>query len=335
MPAGAVVMAKLLEELPWHAENRQLLQGARESGRLPHAILITGAEGLGKHRFGIRLAASLLCQTPSEGGEPCGRCKGCHLFQVETHPDYRRIEPEEPGKAIKVDAIREFTARESLTSQAGGFKVAIIEPADALNIAAANSLLKTLEEPVEWTIMILISSHPNRLPATILSRCRRYHFTIPEQSQAVGWLSQQGVATDPQLLLALTSGSPLAALELSDPALLAERKKMLDEFTAILNRREDPVAVAARWDKLPLTRTLYWFCGWIVDMIRLRAVAGTVDVINLDQRKRFHSLARELDSKGLFYLLDRTYDAIRLSGTQLNTQMLLEGLLMTACRRDG
>ncbi|MEJ1419746.1 MAG: DNA polymerase III subunit delta' [Candidatus Sedimenticola sp. (ex Thyasira tokunagai)] len=327
-------MNEVTEELPWHAENWQRLQAAREGGRLPHALLITGAEGLGKHRFGIRLAASLLCQSPLEGGKPCGNCKNCHLFQAETHPDYRRIEPEEPGKAIKVDAIREFTAKETLTSQAGGFKVTIIEPADALNIAAANSLLKTLEEPVDWTIMILISSRPGRLPATIRSRCQRYHFATPEQAQSIEWLSQQGVATSPELLLALTSGSPLTALASADSELLAERERMLDEFSAILAKGSDPVAVASRWEKLPFARTLHWFCGWIVDMIRLRSVGEAIDVINPDQRKRFHSLAQEMDLKGLYDLLDRTYEAIRLSGSQLNTQMLLEGLLMTASRRD-
>ncbi|MES9858000.1 MAG: DNA polymerase III subunit delta' [Sedimenticola sp.] len=324
-------MDETIVVMPWHSENWQRLQQARERGRLPHALLITGAEGLGKHPFGVRLAASLLCKSPMDAGQPCGNCQGCHLFKAETHPDYRRIEPEEVGKAIKVDAIREFTSKETLTSQAGGFKVAIIEPADALNIAAANSLLKTLEEPVDWTIMILISSRPGRLPATIRSRCQRYHFVAPERAQAIEWLSHQGVAQSPELLLSLTSGSPLTALASADPELLAERKRMLDEFSAIVKQERDPVAVAERWDKLPFARTLHWFCSWIVDMIRLRSVNEALEVINTDQRQRFLLLAQEMDLKQLYDLLDRTYEAIRLSSAQLNTQMLLEGLLMTAC----
>lgn len=326
-------MDEVAQEYPWHSDHWQRLQAARQAGRLPHALLITGTEGLGKQQFGVRLGASLLCQAPAADGRPCGQCKGCHLFRAETHPDYKRIEPEEPGKAIKVEAIREFTAKESLTSQAGGFKVVIIEPADALNISAANSLLKTLEEPVEWTIMVLISSHPERLPATIRSRCQRYHFALPERSQAVEWLAQAGAIERPELLLALTSGSPLLALELSDPDLLDERRRMLDEFTAILKKGEDPVKVAERWVKLPTARTLHWFCSWIVDMIRLRSVPASVEVINPDQRERFLSLVEGADIKKMYDLLDRGYDAIRLSDSQLNMQMMLEGLLLTASNR--
>jgi len=315
--------------LPWHQENWQLLQSGISSNRLPHAILLTGAAGLGKHLFARRLAASLLCKERSADGRPCGVCQNCRLFRVGNHPDFRQIMPEEEGKAIKIDIIREFTAKEALTAQAGGYKVVIIEPADALNIAAANSLLKTLEEPVEWTVMILLTAKPSHLPATIRSRCQCYHFAPPDRAQAVEWLSDQITDTDPELMLALTSNSPLKALDLANPEMLKERLKMLDEFIGIQQQTCDPVMVASRWKSLDLQPVLNWLSSWVIDMIRLKASPGTTVIINLDQKESLQALGSRLNFIQLYRLLDQIYEAIRSSGSQLNTHMLLENLLLT------
>ncbi|MET0047708.1 MAG: DNA polymerase III subunit delta' [Sedimenticola sp.] len=319
---------------PWHEAIWERLQTARNSGRLPHALLLTGAEGVGKHQFAIRLAQSLLCEQPSDRGEACGACKGCHLFQAGTHPDYTRIEPEEPGKAIRIDTVRAFTGKEGFTSQAGGFKVIIFEPADALNVAAANSLLKTLEEPVPWTVMILTTSNPGRLPATIRSRCQQVVFHTPERSAAESWLKDQGI-DNPGLLLDMTSGAPMKALEMADPETLQARQSMLDEFINIHARKLDPVVVASRWSKLDLPRVLPWVCGWVIDILRLKTAATPPSLVNPDQKERLQGLAGELELIRLYKLLDVVYESVRTMGSQLNAQMILERILLgwAACAR--
>ncbi|MEW7978314.1 MAG: DNA polymerase III subunit delta' [Candidatus Sedimenticola endophacoides] len=319
---------------PWHQENRDKLWLTHQAGKLPHALLLSGARGLGKHPFAIRFAASLLCREPAADGVPCGACQGCRLFRAGTHPDYRRIEPEAPGKAIRVDAIREFISREGLTSQAGRYKITIIEPADALNVAAANSLLKTLEEPVPHTLIILITAHPGRLPATIRSRCQHLKFAPPGRPQALQWLQEQGVA-DAGLLLDLTSGAPLQALGLSEPDTLGLRLRMIEEFEGIFNGGMDPVEIASRWSRLDQPQTMQWLNGWIIDLIRLKISSGHQTLINSDQGERLTGLALRADLEMLYNLLDTVYEAIRTLGSQLNAQMVLESMLLdwSGCRQ--
>lgn len=316
-------------ELPWHFSHWQRFLNSLEAKRLPHAILLTGSEGLGKRYFANRLAANLLCSAPTASGWSCGKCRGCQLLQSSTHPDCVAIEPEEPGKAIKIDTIREFVQKESLTSQLGGYKVIIIEPADALNVAAANSLLKTLEEPITNTVMVLISDQPGKLPATIRSRCSLFKFTRPEEGIALDWLSTAIEAdADAPLLLSLANGAPLKAVALSDKNLLLEREQMLGEVAALLRQQADPVIIAARWDKLSLARIIEWFAGWVIDMIRIQVNKKNAVIINIDQMALLRDLGSNVQSKQLHLMLEQLYQARRTLGGQLNTQMLLEGILL-------
>lgn len=315
--------------LPWQQTQWEQLRAAHRAQRLPQALLISGIPGVGKGDFARALAASLLCSSPGGDGQPCGRCQGCHLLEVGNHPDYRRLQPEEPSKVIKIDMIREFTRGENLTAQAGGYKLVIIEPADAMNQAAANALLKTLEEPVPWTLMLLVTSAPGRLPATIRSRCQKLQIEVPDRRLASQWLVDQGVRGDPDLLLALASGAPIKALELATEETLASRIKLLGEFAAILAQREDPVTVAARWSKLDLGRLLNWYSGWLIDCLRLKADSGARDLINPDQRKRLQAIGNRIEFDELYRLLDEAYGIIRNLGTPLNPQMTLEGMLLT------
>ncbi len=312
----------------WQQAIWQHLHAAHKAGRLPHAMLFTGAEGLGKNQFATAFAQSLLCSALSDSGQPCGTCRGCHLFQVGNHPDYRRIEPEEAGKAIKIDTIRAFVDKGALTAQSGGYKVVVIEPADAMNSAAANSLLKTLEEPVPWTILILVTSRPGRLPATIRSRCQRITFPIPPRKQAIEWLATQIEQGDPALFLAMGSGAPLLAKALAAPELLQERAKMVDEFHAVLSGKQDPVAIAGRWDKLELPRVLNWMNGWLIDMLRLKFGKQPASLYNPDHIQSLQAMAQVLDSKVLYGILDRVYEANRTLGSQLNSLMILESILL-------
>lgn len=314
--------------LPWQMAQWQRLLEAKKSHRFPHALLLTGSAGLGKSHFAHLLVASLLCQNPQESDTPCGVCKGCRLVAADTHPDYTLIRPEEPGKAIKIDTIRQFTQRGSLTSQSGGYKAIIIEPADALNTAAANSLLKTLEEPVDDTVLILVTASAGRLPATIRSRCQQYHFTPPNPSSAIAWLNEQVQGVNPSLLLSLASGAPLLALKYANDGSLEERAQMIKELTGILRKNDSPITIALRWSKLDQNSVIKWFSGWVIDLIRVKIGSESADIINIDHREHLQALSRKVNSKRLYALMDRLFEANRTLGAQLNTQMQLESLLL-------
>ncbi len=321
---------------PWLQDVWQQLLQARRAGRLPHALLLSGGAGVGKRGLAESLAASLLCTEADDRGHPCGHCRGCQLRLAETHPDLQRIVPEEKGKSIKIDTIREFIDRGGQTAHSGGYKIVLIEPADAMTNEAANSLLKTLEEPVAWTLLLLITSKPGSLPATIRSRCQKIILNAPPKDVALSWL-QQNIGTDNngEVLLQLAAGAPIKAAELADQELLQQRATMLDEFVALLEDREEPVALAGRWEKMDPELSLHWLSGWVIDMLRLKMAANPPNLINLEQIERLQDMAGKLDLKQLYILLDRLYEAHRTIGSTLNFRMLLEGLLLqlTATRQ--
>lgn len=155
---------------PWQQKEWELL--LKNKHRLPHALLFTGNEGVGKKQFALTFASLLLCKQPNDA-QPCGNCHACHLLKANSHPDLILIEPE--TNIIKIDQIRDAISLANETAQQGGYKIFIINPANAMNINAANALLKILEEPAPSTLFILISTLNSRLPATISSRC---HFPI-------------------------------------------------------------------------------------------------------------------------------------------------------------
>ncbi|MBK8286061.1 MAG: DNA polymerase III subunit delta' [Ahniella sp.] len=237
---------------PWLAEDWQRLLARREAGRLPHALLIGGARGLGKRLFAEHLRALLLCERPTASGTPCGSCKACHLMRAGNHPDALTITFElrddgKPRTEITVDQIRALSARFAQTSQRGGWRVAIIEPAEAMNVAAANALLKTLEEPEPNVMMILVSDQWLRLSATIRSRCQRIDVREPEPAQSLAWLIAQGIAAkDAEPALALADGNPGEALVLARP----EQRQIVNEVARDLGALAGKavlIEVVSRW----------------------------------------------------------------------------------------
>lgn len=313
---------------PWLQDIWGQLQAVRSSGQLPHAIMFSGADGLGKYELALALAWSLLCKSPSGSGRPCGECSGCNLMAAGNHPDLTVIEPEDEGKAIKIDRIREFISQEAITAHAGGYKPVLIRPADAMNQAAANSLLKTLEEPVSGTIMILISANPSRLPATIRSRCRQITIQVPSKQLATEWLLALQPDSDPEVLLQTAAGSPLKALKMLDGESMELRHKLLDEFFDVLTLRQDPIVIAGRWVKQDLREILHWMCGWVIDMLRVQVVPQPAVMINPDQKQRMLETVKMMDTRRLYQALDHVYDARNNVDATLNGQMMLERLLL-------
>ena len=180
-------------------------------------MMLTGARGIGVERIATALAQRLLC-TAELSKYACGSCKGCQLMLAGNHPDLINLEPAEPGKAILIDQVRELCGPLSKTAQQGGWKVALISPAEAMNINASNALLKSLEEPQGKTLLILLSYRPSLVSATIRSRCQVQSLPLPDQlRRAAGWQRSVVISWREQTL-DLAGGRPL-----SGPRLYAGR----------------------------------------------------------------------------------------------------------------
>jgi len=270
---------------PWQAGLVTALMAERR--RFPHALLLTGPPGIGKRTLALCVARALLCETPRADGDACGTCASCRYAAAGQHPDLRLVEPvsvdEEgtvtPQEWIQVDAIRGVIDWAQLTSHRGVAKVAVIVPAERMNVAAANALLKTLEEPPPDTYLILVTAAPGRLPATVRSRCRVVPAPRPTRAAARDWLVAQGIAaTAADALLAQAGGAPLVAQTLADPAHQAERAAWLAGLAT--PSRLSPAVLAERIDAAPrderrerLAHAIDWMAGWCADLAHLQAGA--------------------------------------------------------------
>jgi DNA polymerase-3 subunit delta' len=323
-------MASVARPLPWQEAQWNHLQQARRQGRLPHALLFSGPRGVGKERFARAFAQSVLCRDSDAEGRPCGVCRHCHLLHSGAHPDFQWIGPDPESKSgeIRIETIRALTGGASLTTQSGGYKMVVIQPAHRMNSSAANSLLKTLEEPTRDTLIILLTDQPARLLPTIRSRCQQVMFQIPPQAASLAWLADKIGEHDGATLLALASGAPLLALELDDGELLAARERMLKQFLALGDPREDPVALAGAWQGFDGRLLLEWLCGWVIDLLRLQATAQPPQLFNQDLAQALQRSADKLNSGVLHRYLGLVYEARGLCDGNLNPQLVLEKLLI-------
>ena len=314
----------------WQKSNWQILTTSHQNKRLGHGLLFHGANGIGKNAFAVEFAHWLLCEQPL-ADKACGECKSCQLIKADSNPDILTLYPEEEGKAIKVDQVRELIQKVSLTSHGSGYRVIIISPADALNINASNSLLKTLEEPPANTFLILISDTPSKLMPTIRSRTQMVKFDLPLEGESLDWLNQQNLENAP-LLLKLSAGAPLAAAAMAKDEGLAVRDKLFADWQALATGESDALESAAMWVKdgfkilgnLPLN----WVGSWLSDMIRCLQGGNIETMSNLDYAQTLQNLAGQVDLKSMYGLLDRLNDTMRLSDSSANQLMLIEGLLL-------
>jgi DNA polymerase-3 subunit delta' len=299
------------------------------AGRLPHALLLSGPAGLGKLQFAQHFAATLLCKQPDEQGHACGTCKSCQLLAAGSHPDMHYVYAEEPGKAIKIDQIRELSDVMSRKPQLGGYRVCIVHPAESMNISAANALLKTLEEPGMESMIMLASSDPGKLTATIRSRCQQVDFHTPDIQQSKEWLKEQGVTDNFELLLSLANAAPLEALASAEDNRLQQRGEFIQQFLDLKTGIQNPMQMADKWYKNHPERCLQWMMYWVMDLIRLKSSQSTTRLINMDEKQHLQPMAKQLDLKNLFSYLDKLQQGARQLSTQVNVQFMMEDLFIT------
>lgn len=271
---------------PWQQAAWQRLQQRIHAGRLAHGLLLFGPAGAGIEVFAQRLAADLL------GADQDERKRS--LLSAGSHPDLLMLEPAETGKAIRVEAVRNLIDFLGLTAQYGRYKVAIIQPAEAMNRHAANTLLKTLEEPPPQSILILVSCQPARLPVTIRSRCQKLDLTPRIGPATIEWLRRElpDNQTDPDMLLAITDTAPLAALELAQAEGLLLRDQLIKDLLALDRGQADPVATAEQWTRAGAETVYTWLYRLTRDMVRCRLL-GAAGVANRDAGRTLRDLTAD------------------------------------------
>lgn len=314
--------------LPWQIDQWRRVAAMDADGRLPHALLLRGPEGVGKRCFAHRLLAALLCETRALAEAPCGTCRGCRLVTAETHPDRHELAPPEGKQQIGIDQVRELIDRVALTTQYGGRKAVAVGPAERMTRAAANTLLKTLEEPPGDAVFVLFSHRAGALPATIRSRCQLVDFPLPESGVALPWLTRElGTEEAAASALRLAHGAPLAARRMVAEDALDAREAVLEDLARLLGGA-DPIATAERWRDMGLPEALYWLLSMVCDLVRLKNGRSAHTLTHSDREPALQGLARGLDLTALFRLFDVLVEARRAALGQLNfnEQLMLESI---------
>ena len=307
---------------PWQERQWLQIQSAIDAGRLPHAVLLSGAEGMGADTFTRRLLEYLLCDNDKPQQAEAAR----RLLDAGTHPDVLRVLPEEEGKAIKVGPIRNLIGFIHLSSQSGRCKIAIISPAEAMNRSAANALLKTLEEPPPGALLLLLSHYPAALPATIRSRCQRLHFHPVAAATALDWFAEQKQELDDaEALLALARGAPLKALQLHEAGVAERFREITADLLALREGRAAPVGVAEKWLQNAPADLLPWLLAMLARMARLKCGGWSTTAADSPLNKALSELAADLDLAAILRCYDRLREHQRAQGVfNLNRQGIVE-----------
>ena len=317
------------QRLPWHDSQWRRFAAMQASARLPHALLLRGPEGVGKYRFARRMVSALLCERQEFETRPCGDCRGCHLVAADSHPDLHSLTPPEGKHQIGIDQVRSLIERIGLTPQYGGSKTVIVSPAERMTRAAANTLLKTLEEPPGDALFVLVAHRAGALPATIRSRCQIVDFPVPDADAAGSWLARELDSEEAaETALRLAHGAPLNARLQASGGGLKAREAILDDLERLLRGDCDPISTADRWRELGLVEVLYWLLSVVCDLVWLKNGRSAHSLTHSDRGPALQGLARGLDLMGLFRLFDHLVEARRAALGQLNfnEQLTLESI---------
>ena len=272
--------------MAWLQESWGRLVQRMTGGRLPHALLVSGENGVGKRLFANALAGLLVCDRPDiAAGAPCGSCKQCELVSADTHPDIRVYTPEK-SRMIKIDQIRALSSFAVGSPQVASHKVAIIDRADQLNINSANALLKTLEEPADDVTLVLLQESGRPVLPTIRSRCQSLLLATPTREQAAGWLagsvSQLNEDSRPtqeqcEKALTLAANAPRLALEYVTGDFITHRDEALESFRCFMKGQLSVAEAAKPFKAMGLESALWLFEGWAGDLARIGAGSAPRD----------------------------------------------------------
>ncbi|MDD5059274.1 MAG: DNA polymerase III subunit delta' [Sideroxydans sp.] len=323
---------------PWQTESWRALQGLRS--RLPHALLLKGAQGIGKLDLALNFAQSLLCEKPNADGLACQKCNSCHWFGQNSHPDFRLIQPDaltavedgeekpgskKPSREISVDQIRDLSNFANISAHCGGYRIVVIHPTEAMNTNAANSLLKTLEEPSANLLFLLVTHKPQQLLPTILSRCLSVAVPTPTRENGAAWLAQQGVK-HPEQALAQTGFAPLQALNWAESGEGAEERSIL--LAAIRQpAKMDALSLADSLQRSAPGYVIHCLQQWCHDLTSAK-LTGKVRYFP-EQTEEIIKLASGVTAVALMRFQKELFEARRAAFHPLNPKLFLESLLLS------
>lgn len=337
------------EIFPWQ---QVIWQQARQPGNAQrhHALLLKGRRGIGKLGFALVLAKSILCGQGDAAGVACGKCQDCYWFEQGLHPNFRLLEPEafsaqegatdkdteenrreaastksgrKPSQQISIAQIRALDDFIYLSAHQARDKVVLIHPAEAMNTAAANALLKKLEEPPPEVLFILVTHNASLIPPTVLSRCRQIAMPGPDHEMAKDWLIHQGI-TDPDFHLAMSGFSPLLALQYDEQLAVSHA-----DFIQCLCVPEklNPIELAEKLHKLDLPSVTGWLQKWCYDLMSCRT-SGRVRY-HLKQVAIIRQQAAVIDPVAFGFLWRSLVASQQLARHPLNPRLFLEEMLLT------
>jgi DNA polymerase-3 subunit delta' len=283
-------------------------------GRAPHAVLLIGPPGVGKRAAARWMAASTLGLESAE--------LPAYPFDIPEHADLRWLTPPEDKESIGIEQVRDLIHDMNLTSYEGGGKVAVIEPANAMTVNAANSLLKTLEEPPGDALLILIADRIGKLPATIFSRCQRIDLAPPTEDIGLAWLNQVQPGPSWADALRVAGGAPIAALAALED--LETSSLMARDLNALGRGTGSAIEIADRWNKIGAQFVL----NWLAQQVKLAVIAASAGRDRAIGLLIDESVLRPMDRRNLFCYLDIINGLRGQPGGSYNVQLTLEGLLI-------
>jgi len=310
-----------------HDRQKELLQRAIDTHRLPHAYLFEGPEGIGKRLVALALTKRLFCET----GQGCCNCPACRKIEHHNHPDLHLLEPD--GQFIKIEQIRGIQKELSFRPLEAPRKVCLIDGAERLNPAAGNALLKTLEEPSGDALLILLSSRPENILSTIRSRCQRLPFTrLPQARLKEVLLERMALdATEGHILAALSEGSFKKALGKDRDLYLEKRRELLKSLTTLAPGRVLPLFELAQTlseEKDRIFDILDIFQAFYRDLLLYRQGRPEEELVNIDLAEKIRRVAARESLPSLLVKLDAIESARRHLERNVNRQLALEVLLM-------
>ena len=317
--------------LPWNQPLIQQLSTLLAEEKLGHAYLFQGALGLGKYSALMDFAELLFCQDGSSE-KACGSCQGCRLFQAGTHPDFLHLTREEGATQIKIEQIRDSQSFIGNTPMFGKHKILLIEPAEHLNINAANALLKNLEEPAKGTLIFLICHQPGTLLPTIRSRCQAIKFSQPKQDDSLAYLRQSLPAEQAEQALLLSRGAPLKARQLVEEGRLQEFGEIQQSLLDLLQEDMSVSEVAASWIEIGNENLLECLLTTVDTMTRVLQAQST-DWNGQPLPETLKSLIHSAGTQRLFHLHEFYLSLLDLraklrSRSNPNRLLLLESLCL-------
>lgn len=294
-----------------------------------HGLLFYGKQGCGKHAFAKHFLAWVLCLNKQPHGA-CGECSSCQWLKSDTHPNYVHITTDEENKKqnakIKIEKIRDLLPFVQQTGE--GWRVILIEPAEALNLASSNALLKTLEEPGERVVLILLADHYLKLPATIRSRLQHFALDRISYEQATSYLDEhlsELAEVQPDLLLGLSNDMPLQAIEIAKSDWFAKRQIFLNDWLKIVAQKNMPLFFSGKWQKeLSFNDFIVLFEYLLGDLIcvKLNQPQKNTD-LNFDQLSPYYDL------ESLFNIYSEVQQAKKLVEQNVQSQLIIDQLFIT------